>query len=739
MTRSSNTSGRSGRKRRLLTQAAPAQVSGIGDAVVIKDGDLAFLCRPDGAVPGGGGHGLGLYFHDCRYLSRYELELCGAAPEALAASSADGFRSIFQLTNPELDGLGRQELGITWRHAIDFEDLALRDELAIRNFHTRPHRLTFTLRFDADFADVFVIRSLSDEQPGRRREPEWSARGLSFGYRGADGRDRELVVHFSQPPARRRGGEARFDLALEPGQEHRLVVSLELSETESGRRGRARRASVRARGTVRDAFERSSSEWVEGFAQVRSSSGRLDRVFERSVLDLRALRSSMGGQHYFAAGVPWFVTLFGRDSLVCALQTLAFRPHIAAQTLRLLARFQGREHDAWRDEAPGKILHELRDGELARLGRVPHTPYYGSVDATLLFLIVLDEHARWTGSLSLFEELRGAVDLALGWMASFDGRDGLIDYESDVDSAKGLVNQGWKDAGDSILQRSGEVARPPVALVEVQAYAVAAWRAAARLFQRSGDGARARSLERRARAMRDRLDRDFWLEKRQYFALGLQGPKREPLDVVSSNPGHALWAGALRPGRATAVAQRLMSDGLYSGWGVRTLSAQERAYNPLGYHLGTVWPHDNAFIAAGLKRYAFDDAACRIFSDLVEASTFFEHHRLPELFAGFPREGFGVPVRYPVACHPQAWAAGSVPLMLQALLGLEPDAFERRLTVVRPVLPAFVEHLRLEQLRVGDAEVDLEFSSGSRGAKARVVAVRGELDVVVQDARAPDR
>lgn len=370
--------------------------------------------------------------------------------------------------------------------------------------------------------------------------------------------------------------------------------------------------------------------------------------------------------------------------------------------------------------------------ELARMGRIPHTPYYGTVDATPLFVIVLAEHARWTGSLELFQELEQPVARALEWMASFDARDGWIDYESDVDSRKGLVNQGWKDAGDSIPSSSGELARPPVALIEVQAYAVAAWLAAGELYRRKGDARRADTYERRARRLRERIDRAFWMKEEQFFALGLHGPKRRQLDVISSNPGHALWAQAVRSERAAAVVKRLLSPDLYSGWGVRTLGSGERAYNPVGYHLGTVWPHDNAFIVAGLKRYGFDREACRIFSDLVHAATYFEHHRLPELFAGFPRDGYGVPVRYPVACHPQAWAAGSVPFMLQALLGLQPDAFARRLVLVRPVLPDFVEHLRLEHLRVGDAEVDLELTQGPREVQVRVAALRGDLEVEIE-------
>jgi glycogen debranching enzyme len=366
------------------------------------------------------------------------------------------------------------------------------------------------------------------------------------------------------------------------------------------------------------------------------------------------------------------------------------------------------------------------------MGRIPYTPYYGTVDATPLFLIVLAEYTNWAGDLSLFRELRGAVEAALRWIDDYgdhDG-DGYLDYASDGGAR--LINQGWKDAGGSIIDSRGRVAEAPIALVEVQGYVYRARCLMAELFQRDGDGARATALRDRADALRERFNRDFWMEDAGYYALALERGGRQ-VDAISSNPAHAIWTGIIDRRRLDAVVERLMADDMYSGWGVRTLSTQERGYNPVGYHLGTVWPHDNAFIAAGLRAEGFNDEACRIFAGLLAAARHFEHNRLPELFAGYAYGDFQVPVRYPVACHPQAWAAGSIPHLLQAMLGLRPDALAGRLRVVNPTLPKAIDRVELEHVRCGGGEVTLRFERKQDGDLAvDVERVSGDLDVSVE-------
>ncbi len=367
-------------------------------------------------------------------------------------------------------------------------------------------------------------------------------------------------------------------------------------------------------------------------------------------------------------------------------------------------------------------------GELARLDEIPHTPYYGSIDSTPLFLILLAEHAAWTGTLDLFHELRTNVDRALEWIDRAIDRDerGYLAYDSTTEC--GLVNQGWKDSGDAIVAADGSMAEPPIALAELQGYVYAAKRGLAQLFDRDGEADRAASLRRDTDALRDRFERDFWSDELGCYVLALARDGR-PCVVVSSNAGEVLWSGIASGRRAALVVKRLMADDMFGGWGIRTLSAQATAFNPVGYHLGTVWPHDNAIVAAGFRRYGHDDAAEQIFSALVEAAQDFPQQRLPECFAGFRKTAFGIPVRYPIACHPQAWAAGALPHLLTSILGLEPSAFDGRLRIVRPRLPPWISHLELRGLVVGRGTADIAFDAVAGRTDVSIRRIEGDLDI----------
>jgi glycogen debranching enzyme len=434
---------------------------------------------------------------------------------------------------------------------------------------------------------------------------------------------------------------------------------------------------------------------------------------------------------FFAAGVPWYVALFGRDSIVTGLQVAAFQPEISAQTLRVLARHQGTRVDDWRDEQPGKILHELRVDEMANLDEIPQTPYYGSVDSTPLFLVLMRWHAAWVGTLDLFHELHDNVLAALDWIdrnGDSDG-DGFIDYQTR--SPVGGRNQGWKDSANGVVMEDGTLAEPPIALPEVQGDVYLALRSAADLFARDGDQDRADALQARADELKTAFNERFWLADEAYYAFCRQGDGRFSRSIAS-NAAHALWTGIVRSDRAKAVVDRVMRPDMFCGWGVRTLSSGDVSYNPIDYQVGSVWPHDNAFIVEGMCRYGFHEAAQRVIEGTLSAASRFRDYRLPEVFAGFDRSYAANPVQYPVACNPQAWASGSIPAMLTSVLGLQPDAFAHRLRVRTPHLPSSLQWVELRDLRVADAQVSLRCERSGPTTLVAVTKRRGDLDVTIE-------
>lgn len=706
--------------------------------MVAKNGNLFFLTRPDGSVPLIQNHGYGLYYHDCRYLKGYRLQIEGQDLNPLIANARRGYSAVVELSNPAIrpeteNSVPMGAVGVKMLRVIDAGELVMHDRITFKNYSRNRICLEASLDLVADFSDVFAVRGLLPIRPGRLFEPVWKNNRLHFLYYGADGVYRSLAVHFSPAPSRREETTAYFDIELQPRENRYLLVTFFIEEKREQRDLEIEKAEQSDLPGIEDYFESAAQMWLADQTEIHSDSLALNAILDRSLRDLRTLRSHLHGEEFFAAGVPWYVTLFGRDSLITALQTLAYNYRIADDTLRLLARFQGREENAWRDEQPGKIPHELRIGELAHIGEVPHSPYYGSVDATPLFLHLVVEYSRWTGDLEVFEQLREPVDRALAWLADYgdpDG-DGFVEYSGG--SERGLINQGWKDSGDAIVHLDGSEAEPPIALVEVQGYVYLAKRGLAEIFDRDGQPERAEALRREARELKENFNRHFWLEDRGAYALALEAGNR-PVASLTSNPGHVLFAGLADKDKAARMAERLMAEEMFSGWGIRTLSAGHPVYNPVGYHLGSVWPHDNALIVAGLRRYGFDRAARQVFQGIVEAAMNFENYRLPELFAGFTREEYSVPVTYPVACHPQAWAAGTVPFMLTSLMGLVPEGFDKRLRVVRPSLPDFLDILHVRSLWIGGGRIDLDYERTRDGACAvRVVNTEGDVEVLIAD------
>jgi glycogen debranching enzyme len=701
----------------------------LADTLVIKK-DNAFLMTPrDGAVPAHGGHPFGLWYRDCRFLSTHGLLLNGEAPLLLQASDALGTSAVHDMTNPELalggdETLPAQSLSLRCERVVSAPG-GLGERLELCSHHSRPLRLRLELLLGADFAPMLAVRGLvaARERPPVRVEIDGTS--LRFCADGRDGIARSSSIELSAEPAAADlapgAGTARaalrFEVDLPAGGSRELSLSLTASEAAE------RRRSSHAAAPAPQTPARTS---------VRSDEELFDRVLARSLLDLDMLRSRHDGRSYYSAGVPWYATLFGRDSLISALQMLAFEPDVAADTLRILGGLLGREVDDSRDEQPGRVLHELRVGEPANLGETPFARYYGTADGTPLWLSLLADHSDWSGSLDLFRELRPQVRAALDWIehhGDLDG-DGLIEYRRGT--PHGLANQGWRDSWDGVPGADGAPLESPVALVEVQGYAIRALRGVARLFEVDGDGAEAERLRARADALELALER-FWLPAAGSYAIALDGAKR-PGSALTSNPGHLLWAAAIPAERASRVKDVLMEEAMFSEWGVRTLARGHAGYNPIGYHTGSVWPHDNALIGCGLRRYGFDDDFDRLFGALLEASSQFADYRLPELFSGQRRSLGESPVPYPVACRPQAWAAGSIPYLLTMGLGLQPDGLSGCLRVVRPVLPPWVTRLELRGLRVAGASVDLHFDRSGDEVAVTDARVDGELELVVEGA-----
>jgi len=694
----------------------------IRDALVIREQDTFLLTDTFGNAPPDNPSGFGLYHLDTRYLSVYDFSFPDARPVVLLSTAELGFSEEQMLTNPAMPCLEGRILprgSIEARRQRVVDDV-LEETLRVTNYNIFPIEIDVVYTLDADFADMFEVRGTKRKQRGRILPPRMEDGTMIFAYEGLDGRRRETLISFSQPPFSTKEGRVTFRLSLG----HRESASIRLLVATDGR-------SKAARGI--DRFATISSryrQWMESGAQVATNNEFFNAVLDRSFTDLRMLWNQSGDGGYLAAGTPWYDAFFGRDSAIVAMQTLAYKPEIARHCLRLLAHWQGKKADPWRDEEPGKILHEWRQDEMTVTGELPFSPYYGSVDSTPLFLLLAGEYYAWTDDLEVLRELEPNLRAALHWIDALGDLDddGYIEYEAR--SAGGLVSQGWKDSPDAIINADGTIAKPPIALVEVQGYVYAAKKKLAPVFAALGDQELAQQLSREAAKLKRRFNRDFWLQESNFLALALDGDNNQ-VAAVTSNPGQALWTGIVQRRLAAAVADVLMRNDMFSGWGIRTLSAASNRFNPFGYHLGTVWPHDNAMIAMGFKKYGLEDELNEVATALFDAARSFPYYRLPELYAGSARSTHYTPVPYPVACRPQAWAAGCFPLILQAILGLVPNAPEGELLIVRPRLPYWLDSVQVRNLKVGRGSADILFSRRGARTRVEVLAVRGRLRVSV--------
>jgi glycogen debranching enzyme len=699
---------------------------------VLKHGDTFGVFDRYGDVQPIGLGEQGIFHEGTRFLSRLELRVGRGrtARPLLLSSTVNEANDVLavDLTNPDVAGEdGHIQLARGLLHIFRTRFIwqgACYERLRVSNYGLQAVAVSLAVRFDADFVDIFEVRGSRREKRGHRLEPLVENGICVLGYEGLDGVARRTTLEFAPTPADLTSGNARFDLALAAqGSESLYLVA-------SCRGPQQPRALAAVYDEAHAAMTRSLAAPQRTGASIATANQQFNGWINRSAADLQMMITETEHGLYPYAGVPWFSTVFGRDGIITALQLLWMNPFVARGVLAYLAATQADASSARQDAEPGKILHETRAGEMAALGEIPFGRYYGSVDSTPLFVMLAGAYYQRTADAAFIQQLWPHIERAVQWMegpGDPDG-DGFLEYARR--SERGLVQQGWKDSHDSVFHQDGTMAEPPIALCEVQGYAYAAWQAAAELAEVLGLQPRATVLRLRARQLRERFEDAFWLPDLRTYALALDGKKR-PCRVRTSNPGHCLYTGIVDPERARQVAATLLDDSSFSGWGIRTLAAGEVRYNPMSYHNGSIWPHDNALGAAGLARYGLRAEPLRILEGLFTAANFLDLHRMPELFCGFGRRSGEGPTLYPVACLPQAWASGSVFMLLQASLGLSVDGRAREIRFENPALPAWLPEVRLTNLQVADATTDLLLERHPHDVGVTVLRRQGRVRVTV--------
>lgn len=705
--------------------------------LLLKANDLVLLTQQDGDIPQEI-PGFGLFYRDTCYLAAYAMRLHGTVPLMLMASDSEGMAAQMNLTNSSLKTANG--------HVIEDHKLSLRrtflvldngpvfiDTIHVRNFSSDRVTLPLSLEFGTTFESMFVLRGAPIGKRGTLHAPQWDGTALRFTYAGADDVLRTLLVDFSLPPtvAPRTSEQsvAHFELELDPMASQDLIVTCRVDERPVGDDPPVSSRAPVSVADMRRAKEVASCALLDGYARVQTTNQAVGEVLARSLSDVALLEVRRGEHRFTAAGIPWFVGLFGRDSLLPTIQCLTFNPALGARTTKALARWQGEKDDKRTREQPGKILHELRVGELAHLHEVSQTPSYAAVDSTLLFLIAIARHVEATGDMGLFETLCPNVDRALGWLdrKTAENEAGYVTYDG-LATGDQPVNQSWRDSGTGVLRADGSYPKPPLALVEVQGYAYQARVLIASLLRRADEGDRADALEQAAARLRTSFLKDFWMEAEGCYCLALEAGGRQ-VASVTSNAAQVLWTGIATPEHANRIAERIMRDDMFSGWGIRTLSADHPAFDPLAYQQGSVWAFDNALIVSGLRRYGEDAAALRITAATLDAARGFRNGRLPEFIAGSQRLPGDGPTHTPRADPLQAWSAAAVPFMVSELLGLKVDGFGMSVAARRPLLPDGVDQLELHDIQVGTAKLALGFTRAGHAAELTVLDNPGGVAV----------
>lgn len=669
----------------------------------------------------------GLYHEGTRFLSCLVLALCDECPLFLSSTvKEDNDLLEADLTNPDISRDGRIVIPRGTVHIARSQFLwqgTCYHRVSFRNYGLAPIQMTFSLSFEADFKDIFEVRGSRRERRGHFFPERVEDRAIVLAYEGLDNVIRQTRLEFTPPPLSMSDGEAVFVVSLPQGSETTFFLTIAC----------AIGATVSLPLSYDDALavvDQSTRSAAMRACLLSTTNERFNLWLTRSVSDLHMMISETAQGPYPYAGVPWFSAMFGRDGIITALECLWFYPELARGVLTNLAATQARHAIPAQDAEPGKILHETRRGEMAALGEIPFGRYYGSVDGTPLFVMLAGAYYERTADRNLIEALWPNIELALQWIdtsGDADG-DGFVEYSRK--SPTGLVQQGWKDSHDSVFHADGSLAQGPIALCEVQGYVYAARRYAAALAAALGHTARAQELGHQAQTLQERFEHAFWCEELSTYALALDGKKR-PCRVRTSNAGHCLLTGIASPERARSIAQVLLDADSNSGWGIRTVAATAARYNPMSYHNGSVWPHENALIALGLAQYGLKTPVLKIMTGLFEASRYVDLQRMPELFCGFPRRPGQGPTLYPVACAPQSWAAAAIFLLLQACLGLQIDGTRARISFTHPRLPEFLNEVRISHLKVGDASVDCLLQRHAHHVGVNVLRRQGDVEIVV--------
>ncbi|MGN6514312.1 MAG: amylo-alpha-1,6-glucosidase [Rhizomicrobium sp.] len=667
----------------------------------------------------------GIFHNDMRYLSELQLLLFGQRPLLLSsAMDDDNVVLTVDLSNPDIYLkeeiiLPRETLHIR-RSRFIWQD-ACYERIAIRNFNVQRQQCLMQIKTGTDFADIFEVRGTQRDKRGKIEAQQPDHASVHYYYDGLDGVRRSMCIRFDPPPQKLENGIATFDYEMEPHETSSITMTMHCGSSDSMP---SHPYSIPYRAARREA--RHANE--EGVI-IESTHRMATRLFRRAIADLEMLTTLTAQGPYPCAGTPWFSTPFGRDGIITALETLWTSPVLAQGVLKFLAAEQATKDDPSADAQPGKILHEMRRSEMAALHEVPFGKYYGSVDSTPLFVLLAARYFERTGDLDTLHALWPNIEAALGWIDKYGDRDGDGFIEYFREGEDGLVNQGWKDSSDSIMHADGTLAEGPIALCEVQGYVYAAKRGIADIARRLGHKSRSERLEKQAEELRRKFEDAFWCEDIGTYALALDGDKKQ-CRVVSSNAGQVLVSGIASRERAARVAESLLTPECFSGWGVRTLAIGMARYNPISYHNGSIWPHDNALIALGLGRYGFRRAAAVLFRGMFDAASHLDLMRLPEFFCVCPRRRLGAPTLYPVACMPQAWASAAPFAFMEACLGLQCDHHRGEVHFHNPHLPAFIEEVHIRKFGIGDKTTDIVVRN--RAGEVSVQTANEDTDIAVR-------